>query len=195
MAILNKKKPAWFADLAPATQEAIHDRLVSGVSSTRLAHALQEEHGLFKDLKLSVLEVRLAKYKAKFVVEERTKHLMGTTKSMGVPALVRRLNIVSDLEDMVTAQKERLGRAMETERQLKGLLSQQVSNELKLMSDLLDKLGKLYLETGLLPRAAKKVTGSLLDQHGNSTQFEWTEEDEELDAFLEGVEYEDVSET
>ena len=191
MAIV-KKKPAWFLNQSPANQEAIHDRLVAGVTTTKLARDLQEQHGLFKDIKLSNLAVRLAKYKAGWVVEEQTKHLMGTTKSMGVPALVRRLNVVSDIEDLVTSQKERVTKALDLERKANGLLTQQASNEMKLLSDLLDKLGRMYLETGLLPRAAKKVTGSLLDQHGNSTQFTWTEEDAQLLGFLEDVEYSEV---
>ena len=62
------------------------------------------------------------------------------------------------------------------------------TNEIRLLKDMLVDLGRVQMETGLLPRAAKTIKGTVTGADGQIKEFAWTEEQEELFKEIEELE-------
>jgi hypothetical protein len=95
---------------------------------------------------------------------------------------------MDELTELVAHQKDRFEK-MYLKEKMAPLLMKQVSEEGRLLKDMLVELGKLQLETGVLQRAPKKVTGSMTDANGAVQSFEWTLEQEQLFKAIEAGDY------
>ncbi len=67
------------------------------------------------------------------------------------------------------------------------MLLGQTTEEIRVLQTMLVNLGQLQLETGVMGRAARKLTGSFTDEQGDKLEFSWTEEQEKLYEELSGV--------
>ena len=69
----------------------------------------------------------------------------------------------------------------------KPLLLKSTTDEIRLLKEMLVDLGRVQMETGVLPKATRKVTGMITDAAGVIAEFSWTEEQEQLYHELERI--------
>jgi hypothetical protein len=93
--------------------------------------------------------------------------------------LHKKMSAMDSLQELVDIQTGRYKKLLVKE-QAGPLLLRQVSDEGRLLKEMLVELGRLQLETGVLHRVPKKVSGTLTDAAGQVSTFEWTQEQEEL---------------
>jgi len=62
----------------------------------------------------------------------------------------------------------------------KPMLLKTTTDELRLMKELLVSLGSMQLETGVMGRATKTITGTVTDGMGLVKAFSWQEAEERL---------------
>lgn len=182
------------AELGDAVVEEVDRRLLSGEAPSSVARYLQEDCGLLKDLKPGSVKKNLERYRAHDLKDRVVEELADKARGKGLTTIKRKLVAMDELEDLVAIQKGRLGKLLVKERSLpEGIVLKQASDEVRLLKETLVELGKLQLETGVMIRAPKKVTGSVMDPAtGDVTHFAWTEEQEALFRQLEGVKYVEV---
>lgn len=164
--------------------------LGKGVLPSELATKIQNDWGFLTDLKHDSVKKMLERYRKSELREKVVAQITGVTRDVRTKTLQRRLNAMEELQELVEIQKGRYRKLLVKEQQ-GPLLLKQVTDEGKLLKEMLVELGKLQLETGLLVRAPKKMTGVMTDEDGNIHHFSWTEEQEELAQILE-VSYERV---
>ncbi len=165
----------------------VDDMLLAGETPTKVARWLQGDLEVLTDLKESSIKKNLERYRSKDLkqrmVDETAERMMGKSAS----GLKRQLVALDEMTDATALQKARVEKILVKEGQLPaGILLKQASDEMRLYKEMLVELGKLQLETGVMRRAPKTVTGQVVDpETGASRQFQWTEEQEALFAQLE----------
>ena len=163
----------------------IDSRLLEGEGAFKIATWIQEEVGVLTDHKTQSLKKALERYRAKDLrrrtIERVSKAHHGTT----LPKVHGKLNALENMIGLVENQQQRVGKLLKREADLpNGMLIGDTKNEMRLLKDMLVDLGKLQLETGVLKRAPKTVTGSFT-QNGEEVAFSWTEEQDRLYKQLE----------
>lgn len=165
----------------------VDDMLLAGETPTKVARWLQGDLEVLTDLKENSIKKNLERYRSKDLkqrmVDETAERMMGKSAS----GLKRQLVALDEMTDATALQKARVEKILVKEGQLPaGILLKQASDEMRLYKEMLVELGKLQLETGVMRRAPKTVTGQVVDpETGASRQFQWTEEQEALFAQLE----------
>lgn len=167
----------------------VDDMLLAGETPTKVARWLQGDLEVLTDLKESSIKKNLERYRSKDLkqrmVDETAERMMGKSAS----GLKRQLVALDEMTDAAALQKARVEKILVKEGQLPaGILLKQASDEMRLYKEMLVELGKLQLETGVMRRAPKTITGQVVDpETGASRQFQWTEEQEALFAQLENL--------
>ncbi len=187
-----KKLKHAFTRLKELPAEAVaqvEQKLLTGTTCSAVATWMHDELGVFKDIKHASLKKNLERYRASDlkdkVIDDLTK---GKDKNIGL--VKKRLSALDEIERLVEIQKGRLEKALLKEAQLPGMLTKQATDESRLLKEMLVELGKIQLETGVLKRAPKTVSGSVFDpQTGETKQYQWTEEQDALFKQLDGVDY------
>lgn len=146
-------------------------------AADEVAALIQKEWGEFTDVKTSTLVRQLNRYRAQNIVPKlllamSAKQTDSEAVGKAYKALVERLDVMAELQDLIGVQKSRLTKALERESLLPVLMSG-TQNEIKLLADLLTKLGDIQLETGALKRANKTVSANHQNPDGsvNSVQL------------------------
>lgn len=183
---MSKSKPSpggykRLKDLGQETMDLIDMKLLGGTPAGDIATYIQVELGQCKDIKHASLKKTLERYKAGELRRKALEQVAGVNKDKAVKVIHRRMNAMEELQALADAQRERVGKLLLREAQLpNGMLLGDVKHEARLLKDMLVDLGRLQLETGVLHRAPKRITGSLLDANGETREFTWTEEQERL---------------
>lgn len=169
-------------DLGPEIVSQVDDMLLSGETPTKVARWLQADLGLLGDLKESSLKKNLERYRSKDLRERVVNDLADRATGKSVAGLKKQIIALDEMTELAEIQRGRLQRIIMKESQLpQGILLKQASDEARLMKEVLVELGKLQLETGVMRRAPKTVSGQVVDpETGASRQFTWTEEQEDL---------------
>lgn len=169
-------------DLGPDVVSQVDDMLLAGETPTKVARWLQVDLGLLGDLKESSLKKNLERYRSKDLRERVVNDLADRATGKSVAGLKKQLIALDEMTELAEIQRGRLQRIIMKESQLpQGILLKQASDEARLMKEVLVELGKLQLETGVMRRAPKTVSGQVVDpETGASRQFTWTEEQEDL---------------
>jgi hypothetical protein len=163
----------------------IDAKLTAGDGCLVVARWLQEELEVCTDVKIGTLKKQLERYRL-LDLRPRLQARITAAAAPRADVFVRRFNVLEQLEVLVVEQRERVSKVLERERTLPGgLILRDASNEVRLLKELIVDLGRLHVETGILPRAVKRGTGTFVDGEGNVRSFEWTEEEEELLQALE----------
>lgn len=160
---------------------AIDEKLSSGQPTSAVAEFIQNDLKLLTDDKPESLKKTLERYRANDLKPRMIKRVVDAQVGNRTTSteMFKRLNALSELERVAALQMARLEKIYATESK-SPLLLKSVSDELSLLHNILVNLGKLQLETGILPRAPKKVVGQVVDPDGNVTQFTWSEAQEKL---------------
>ena len=166
-------------DLGKEKLGAIDEMLSKGIVASQVATIIRDDWQLLRDVKHESVKKMLERYR-KFELRERIVHqIAGTNEGVRASTLAKRLNALDSLNELVEIQTGRFKKMLQREAQ-GPLLLKQVSDEGRLLKEMLVELGRLQLETGVLQRAAKKVVGSVTDSDGKVSNFEWTQEQDEL---------------
>lgn len=182
-------------ELPKPTVAEVDQRLLAGEPASAVAKWLQTELQVFTDLKPESLKKNLERYRATDLKDRVLEDLKSGGKGKSTAALAKRLHALDEMEALVAIQKGRLNKVLLKETELPhGILLKSASDEARLLKETLVELGKLQLETGVLTRAPKKVSGTVFDpQTGETKEFAWTEEQEQLYRSLNDVDYRDVT--
>lgn len=179
-------EPKRFARLVALGTERVRDvtdRLRRGETATDVARVIQEDWHELTDIKLGSVKKMLERYRETVVKDEVIAKL--TKQGTSVAQLKKKLNAMDELEELARVQKGRFEKMLTKEAQ-GPLLMKVVSDEARLLKDTLIELGRLQLETGVIQRAPKKLTGQVVDpMTGEVRTFSWTEEQEELVKVIE----------
>ena len=119
----------------------------------------------------------------------RNKVLARITEAHGaraVKTVQKRLNALDELEEMVVIQRTRVDKMLLMEKD-KPILLKSATDEIRLLKEMLVDLGRVQLETGILPKATRRITGTITGADGETAEFSWTEEQEQLYRELERV--------
>jgi len=172
-------------DLGTVRLTEIDRMLGRGNLPRDVARLIQVEWGQLTEVKPDSVKKMLERYRKTQLREKVLAQLAGTNQVVRTATLQKRLNAMEEIQHLVAVQRGRFEKMLVRE-QAGPLLLKQVSEEGRLLKDMLVELGKLQLETGVLVRAPKKLTGTLTDEEGNIQRFSWTEEQEALARIIEG---------
>lgn len=168
--------------------QVLDAKLTAGESPLECARWLQNEQGVLKDAKPDTLKKMIQRYRQAELRQKVLERIALATKNSPTPNLKRRLDTIGELEILVEKQKARVDKMMALE-EGKPMLLKPTSEEIKLLQALLVDYGRLSLETGLMPRAAKTIKGILAQQNGEQVAFSWTEEQAKMLQELTDVDY------
>lgn len=176
-------------DLGQDIVEQVDQLLISGEKPVKVARWLQGDLKLLTDLQESSVKKNLERYRAQELKGKVLENLTDRAMGKSAAGLHRQLMAIDEMTDLAVLQRKRLDKILVREDGMpKGLLLKQASDETRLLKELLVELGKLQLETGIMRRAPKTITGQVSDpESGSVRQFTWTEEQEDLYKQLEGI--------
>jgi hypothetical protein len=176
--------PPRIAALGDERVTELRDRLQRGDSVLKLVALIQEDWGEITDIKADSLKKTLERFR-KRIREEMTESIVESAVGKTTSGLLKRMNVMEELEELAIVQKRRFQKVLHREEQ-GPLLMKQVSEEARLFQGLLGQLATLQLETGILRRAPKHVMGTMTDPAGHTTEFSWSEEHDKLLEVIDG---------
>lgn len=169
--------------------EEIDSRLLSGEPCSSIAASIQVNWGKLKNIKPESLKKCLERYRETELRQKTIARIAEVQSKSAIKTVQKRLTALEHLEEMTQVQRGRVEKLLMREAKLpEGLLLRDTTNEIRLLKEMLTDLGRLQLETGLLKRAPKTITGSVTDEDGHVREFAWTEEQEALYREIEEME-------
>lgn len=167
----------------------IDRRLLAGEPASSIAAWLQVDLGKLKGTQPASAKKMLERYRETELRDKTMARIAGAQTTDSIKVVNRRLNAMDELEDMVRIQSGRLRKLLTHETHLPPgvLLNKSVNPEMRLLKEMMVDLGRLQLETGVLARASKTVTGTIVGDDGEVRHFEWTEEQEKMFNELAGA--------
>lgn len=101
----------------------------------------------------------------------------------------RQIDVLEEMSDLIVHQKRRIARMTKKEDELpEGLLLENLSHEMIRLLSMLEKLGKVQMESGILRRVR---VGQIIDDYEppkeEEEEFVWTEEMEQKMRMLEAL--------
>lgn len=185
-----RKPPGWTRLTTPEKVDEVHRQLFAGIGPLALARKVQAaDPPMFADVPLERIEEWFRRFRTSFVVPEQKRDLLAAASARGINAVRRRFDLVEEMEDLVLEHRARFRRGLAAEKDA-ALPLPAVTRLAMAYGEALERLARLYLETGLMPRVPRRVTGMLQDLTGNRAVFEFTEEEAARfarDRLLEGV--------
>ena len=165
----------------------IKDRILIGDTLESIGRTIHDDWGECHDIKFESLVKVLKRFRQATYKLEAVKGLESQGRTVLTAHLKKQLSAIDELTEAVEHQRRRLDKALSMEGQQSKLLMKVTSDEMKLYALMLEKLGHLQLETGVIKRAPKIVHGSVIDQDGAIRQFSWSQENEDLTKLIEHV--------
>lgn len=138
--------------------------LLKGTTASELAVIIQNDWGDMQDLSISAVERQLRRYRRDIDVKVAARQevaLRDDKTLLAVTRQVEQIDVIEDMNSLIHTQKIRINRLLEHEasRELsEGLLSD-VKYEMQQLIAMYKLISTLQLETGLMRRAAKTVSG------------------------------------
>lgn len=166
-------------ELGADRMAAIDEMLTRGVVASQVASIIRDEWQLLGGIKHDSVKKMLERYRKSELRERIVAQIAGASEGVRASTLQKRASALDSLQELVDIQTGRFKKMLAREAQ-GPLLLKQVSDEGRLLKEMLVELGRLQLETGLLARAPKKVTGTVTDASGQVSNFQWTQEQDEL---------------
>jgi hypothetical protein len=166
-------------DLGKEKMAAIDSMLTKGIVASQVAALIKDEWKALPGVKVESVKKMLERYRKSELRQRIVDQVAGTTAGLRASTLQKKASAMDMLQELVEIQTGRFKKMLVKE-QPTPLLMKQVSDEGRLLKEMLVELGRLQLETGVLARAPKKVTGQVTDASGQVSTFEWTQEQDEL---------------
>ncbi len=185
-----RKPPAWTKLTTPENVDEIHRLLFAGLGPQATAKKVQSANPpMFPGVPVDHIAQWFRRYHRYFVAPEQKRDLLAAARERGVNAVRRKFDLVAEMEDLVLEHRGRFRRGLAAEREAP-LPLHAVTQLAAAYGDALERLARLYLETGLMQRVPRRVAGMLQDLMGNRAVFEFTDEEAarfSKDRLLEGV--------
>ena len=159
-----------------------------GVPATRVAQIIHEKWDVLHSMNRASLIRTLQRFNDIVVKGELVRRVVAHALPLHQKELAHRVEVIDELEELARIQKGRLHKMLAREAQAP-MLIKQVSDEARILADLLSKIGQLHLDTGVLRRAPKHILGTVTDDAGKVTEFSVHEEVAELMKVIDDVEY------
>jgi hypothetical protein len=166
-------------ELGPEKVAAIDEMLTKGIVASQVATIIRDDWKLLQEVKHESVKKMLERYRKSELRDRIVQQIAGANNGVRASTLQRRASAMENLQELVEIQTGRFKKMLVKE-QMAPLLLKQVSDEGRLLKEMLVELGRMQLETGILARAPKKVTGTVTDGSGQVSTFEWTQEQDEL---------------
>lgn len=187
-----------FTEMGRERQLLLDTMLLKDEPMSVISRVLQEEWGLFKDVKNNTLQKQIQRYRDQ-VVLPRVKHLrakeeagvIGGDQRMtrNTKKMVERLNVLDEWEEILAIQKARILKVYAKEQELKdGKIMDSLTKLFKDYQMGLSQYTDLQLDTGYLKRAPKVLHGAIFGQDGERRavfEFALEEKKEETDALAD----------
>jgi hypothetical protein len=186
-----EKLPGALSKLTEPQYDELIKWLSMGLSDSKLVKKIQDDNGWLLDVKPATLVKTVNRWRRSSAQNAITISVaQKLTNSRG--GLKPSLDIMADMETLIVAQKERIAKLADKEGNMNGFLLESMSNEMKSLFVMLEKLGKFQLETGILRRVKVGQLGSDYDpETQEETHGPWTPELEARYRLIEG-DYEHV---
>lgn len=185
-----RKPPAWTKLTTPENVDEVYRQLFAGLGGTAVARKVQAaDPPMFPGVPVDRVEQWFKRYVHRTVMHEQNAALLETARKRGVSAVRRKLDLVEEMEDLVLDHRARFRCGLAAEKGAP-LPLPAVTQLAAAYGDALERLARLYLETGLMQRVPRRVAGMVQDLMGNRAVFEFTEEEAARfakDRLLEGV--------
>jgi len=178
--------PARLRDLPEDVISKIDGKLTAGEPAREVAAWMQTEAKVLTDMKPDTLKKTLERYREGHLRNKVLARITEAHNAKAVKTVQKRLNSMDELEEMVVIQRTRVDKMLLMEKD-KPILLKSTTDEIRLLKEMLVDLGRIQMETGVLPRATRKVTGMITTMEGEIAEFSWTEEQEQLYRELERV--------
>lgn len=171
--------------LGPETMSEIDDRLLRKATPLSVAKWIQGEMGGCLHVKEESLKKTLERYRKTELRDRVVNSVIEMNRKQAGYTVAGKLHAMSELEELVAIQRGRFHKLLVKE-QGGPLLMGGVSSEAKLLMQMLERLGAMQFDAGVIPRAPKVIAGTITDTStGETTEFSWTEEQERLYRDLE----------
>ncbi len=185
-----RKPPGWTRLTTPENVDEVHRQLFAGIGPRAIARKVQAtDPPMFPGMPIQRVEDWFRLYRKTYVVPEQTHDLLAAARERGITAVRRKLDIVEELEGLAVEQRARFQRGLAAEKD-EPMPLEAVTRLAAAYGEALERLARLCLETGLIQRMPRRVTGMVQDLMGNRAVFEFTEEEAARfakDRLLEGV--------
>lgn len=185
-----QKKPTFkrLHELGPDLVSQVDQRLLNGEKCSSVAEWLQKELQVLTDLQPSSLKKNLERYRAADLKDRVVEELVEKLPVNG--GMGKALLAIDEMERLLLIQRGRVEKMLIREKMMPdGLVLNQTKDEIRLLKDLAVELGKLQLETGVMRRAPKTLSGTVTDPTtGEVKEFTWKEEQDALFKRLETLE-------
>ena len=146
--------------LGPEVMDRIDSRMASGESPITVARWVQEDLQQLTDVKLETLKKALHRYLGSELRDKVMARIAAAQRGASQATVLKRLNAMDELEEMVRHQRGRVDKLLMREEQLPGgILLKDTTNEIRLLKDMLVDLGRVQMETGLLPKRRQDHQG------------------------------------
>ncbi len=179
-----EKTPLWQTLTTEANAAEIHRQLYQGMRPGVLARKVQGiDPPLFAGRTVRQVRDWFMRYRRDVIQPQWTRGMLGAAPASRRGALIKRLDVVADLEDAAVKMRAHFDRLFACEssqataegappRPLAGLDTLARYYRVTLV-----KLARLHLETGMLQRAPKKIETALATAMDGRPPFEFTQED------------------
>jgi hypothetical protein len=173
-------------ELPAEVLDKVDSKLTSGEPARAVAQWLQEDAKLLTDMKPDTLKKTLERYREGHLRNKVLSRITEAQHTLALKTVQKRLNALDELEELVVIQRGRVDKMLMMEKD-KPILLKSTTDEIRLLKEMLVDLGRVQMETGVLPKASRKISGTIMGADGEISQFSWTEEQEQLYQELERV--------
>lgn len=147
-------------NLPPAVFEKMREQLLGGKTAKEVGKWLVEIKAM-SDLKPETVEKYVSHYVMNGLRNELAEALdRPSERGLAGKTIVKSLLVIEEMTELAIKQKARVAAAMSKEKPELGLLMGTVSSEIDRFQRLLESLGRLQMDTGLLARAPKTLAGT-----------------------------------
>lgn len=172
-------------ELGPEKLAIVEGKMAMAEPAGMIVDFIQQEWGLCLDVKRRTLMRQINRYRHHMVTPKMAvlyeANQGGEEAKKAVQILYEQVNVIDGLEDLLQLQLTRIQKGVKQEAPLPTTLAD-VSREIDLARKLYVDLGHLRMETGSMPRATKKLKGTVVNPDGSRSAFEYMVEKEEVPA-------------
>lgn len=158
------KKYVELKALPEDVRDDMHFRLRRGDASTATARWLQNK-GYLASKKLNTLTQTLNRYR-KDVVDQDLAERLQESGALDQAKDGSKLDALSEMVFLAQAQKERVSKLMVKEGTMNGLLLKQVTDEMRQNFEFMERVLRMQMEVGIVPRAPKVLAGMVRPGEG-----------------------------
>ncbi len=158
-------------------------KLIDGDSARIVAEWIQGDEKVLTEVAPLTLKRMIDRYRSTALRGKAIERVAALQKHKPLGFVAKHIHAMAQLEELALTQKARLHKMLTLE-DGKPMLIGAASAEVRLYKEILVDLARMQLETGVMHRAPRTVTGVVMDVTGEVKTFTWTDEQDEL---LKGI--------